>query len=31
VPVPAVEEGGAEDRGVVKVFFTLEKREVMRA
>jgi hypothetical protein len=28
---PAVEGGGAEDEGVVNVFFTLEKREVMRA
>jgi hypothetical protein len=28
---PAVEGGGAEDKGVVNVFFTLEKREVMRA
>ena len=29
-PGPAV-EGGADDRGVVNVFFTLEKIEVMRA
>lgn len=28
---PAVERGGAEDKGVVNVFFTLEKREDMRA
>lgn len=28
---PAVEGGEAEDRGVVNVFFTLEKREDMRA
>lgn len=28
---PAVEGGGADDRGVVNVFFTLEKREDMRA
>jgi hypothetical protein len=31
VLAPAVEVGGAEDEGVVNVFFTLEKREVMRA
>jgi len=28
---PAVEGGGADDKGVVNVFFTLEKREDMRA
>jgi len=28
---PAAEEEGVEDKGVVNVFFTLEKREVMRA
>jgi hypothetical protein len=30
-PAPAVEGGEAEDKGVVNVFFTLEKREDMRA
>ena len=29
--VPAVDGGGTEDKGVVNVFFTLEKREDIRA